>query len=245
MVKGLLIMPPSFVQKYILPAMKVRKALKQSNEGNLPGGIKTAMIFSLFDDTVMDFTKPTGDNLTDNNAIRAMVNHTKNDTLDHCAFVREGRMGLHKGIITALKQLENVSKFPRQEELWDMKDPEIESRNEEIAEAMKQYEAHTWRDHDDLILLREQGSLLANLVWEQQIQICNMNDKYLRLLEEKKSLVDMSHKPVYDIVDLINEALATLHKIMLDVQKTLDQRHEDMSQVWYRGVLILEASPDW
>jgi hypothetical protein len=48
-----------------------------------------------------------------------------------------------------------------------MKDPEIESRNEEIAEAMKQYEA-TWRDHEDLIMLREQGSLLANLVWEQQ-----------------------------------------------------------------------------
>ena len=39
MVKGLLIMPPGFVQKYILPAIKVRKALKQSNEGNLPGGI--------------------------------------------------------------------------------------------------------------------------------------------------------------------------------------------------------------
>jgi hypothetical protein len=39
-VKGLLIMPPSFVQKYILPAIKVRKALKQSNEGNLPGGIE-------------------------------------------------------------------------------------------------------------------------------------------------------------------------------------------------------------
>ncbi len=41
----------------------------------------------------------------------------------------------------------------------------------------------------------------------------------------------MSHKPVYDSVDLINEAISTLHKRMLDVQKTLDQRHETMSQV--------------
>jgi hypothetical protein len=97
MVKGLLIMPPSFVQKYILPAIKVRKALKQSNEGNLPGGIETAIMFSFFEDAVMDFTKSTGDNLTDNAAIRAMVNHAKNDTLDHCAFMKEGRMGLHKG----------------------------------------------------------------------------------------------------------------------------------------------------
>ncbi len=70
-------------------------------------------------------------------------------------------------------------------------DPQIESRNEEIAEAMKQYEAHTWRDYDDLILLREQGSLLANLVWEQQVQICNLNDKYLRLFEERKNLADI------------------------------------------------------
>jgi hypothetical protein len=121
-VKGLLIMPPSFVQKYILPAMKVRKALKQSNEGNLPGGIETAIMFSLFDDAVMDFTNTIGDNLTDNAAIRAMVNHVKNDTLDHCTFVREGRLGLHKGTTAALKQLENVSKLPRQEEVWNMLD---------------------------------------------------------------------------------------------------------------------------
>jgi hypothetical protein len=75
-----------------------------------------------------------------------------------------------------------------------MKDPEIESRNEDIAEAMKQYESHTWKDHDDLLMLREQGSLLANLAWEQQIQICNLNDKYLRLLEERKNLVDVSQR---------------------------------------------------
>ncbi len=58
-----------------------------------------------------------------------------------------------------------------------------------------------------------------------------MNDKYLRLLEERKNLVDVSHKPVYDSVDLINEAIATLHKRMLGVQKTLDQRHDTMSQL--------------
>jgi hypothetical protein len=230
-VKGLLIMPPGFVQKYILPAIKVRKALKQSNEGNLPGGIETAIMFAFFDDSVMDYTNTIGDNLTENAMIRAMVNHAKNDTLDHCTFMKEGRSGLHRDTTAALRQLENVSKLPRQEELWDMKDPEIESRNEEIAEAMKQYEAHTWRDHDDLLMLREQASLLANLVWEQQIQICNLNDKYLRILEERKNLVDVSHKPVYDSVDLINEAITTLHKRMLDVQKTLDQRHDTMSQL--------------
>jgi hypothetical protein len=47
-----------------------------------------------------------------------------------------------------------------------MMDPEIESRRDDIAEAIKQHEAHTWRDHEDFLLLREQGSLLANLVWQ-------------------------------------------------------------------------------
>jgi hypothetical protein len=188
-------------------------------------------MFAFFDDSVMDYTNTIGDNLTDNAIIRAMVNHAKDHTLDHTTFMREGSMGLRRGTTAALRQLGNVSKLLRQEEVWDMRDPEIESRNEDIAEAMRQYEAHTWRDHDDLLMLREQASLLANLVWEEQIQICNLNDKYLRLLEERKNLVDVSHKPVYDSVDLINEAITALHNRILDVQKTLDQRHDTMSQL--------------
>jgi hypothetical protein len=135
-VKGLLIMPPGFVQKYILPAIKVRKALKQSNEGNLPEGIETAIMFAFFDDSVMYYTNTIGDNLTDNAMIRAIVNHAKDHTLDHTTFMREGSMGLRRGTTAALRQLRNVSKLPRQEELWDMRDPEIESRNEDIAEAI-------------------------------------------------------------------------------------------------------------
>ncbi len=88
-----------------------------------------------------------------------------------------------------------------------------------------------WKDHDDLLLLREQQTLLANLTWEQQIQICNLNDKYLRLLEERKNLVDVSDKPVFDSVDLINESITTLQERMLDVKKTLDQRHDTMPQL--------------
>ncbi len=144
-VKGLLIMPPSFVQKYILPAIKMRKALKQSNEGNLPGGIETAIMFSFFDQSVMDLTKSTGENLADNSALRAVVNHVRNDNVDHVTLMKKGRDGLFKGTMATLKQLENVTKLPKQSEPWDMMlDPEIESRNEEIPEAIKQYEAHTY-----------------------------------------------------------------------------------------------------
>jgi hypothetical protein len=103
-VKGLLIMPPSFVQKHILPAIKVRKALKQSGIGEVRGGIETAILFSLYDQSVMDFNKSTGENLAENSAVRAMVNQTKNDTIDHFTLMKEGRNnGQNKG--TKVKSL--------------------------------------------------------------------------------------------------------------------------------------------
>jgi hypothetical protein len=120
-----------------------------------------------------------------------------------------------------------------------MTDIEIESQNEEIAYAIKQHEGRVWRDHDDLLLIREQASLLANLAWEQQIYICNLNDKYLRLLEERKRLADMSHRPVYDSVDIINntmkgivnDTMKNLQEKINVLQETLDQRHDDMSRL--------------
>jgi hypothetical protein len=48
-----------------------------------------------------------------------------------------------------------------------------------------------------------------------------LNDKYLRLLEERKKLVDMSHKPVYDSVDLMNDAMRLVHERMNALQETL------------------------
>ncbi len=88
-------------------------------------------------------------------------------------------------------------------------------------------------------MIREQASLLANLAWEQQIHICNLNDKYLRLLEERKRLADMSHKPVYDSVDLINntmkdivnDTMKNLQEKINVLQETLNQRHDDMSRL--------------
>ena len=43
-----IIMPASFAQKYILPTIKVQKALKLHADNNLLGGVETAM-FAIFD----------------------------------------------------------------------------------------------------------------------------------------------------------------------------------------------------
>jgi hypothetical protein len=88
----------------------------------------------------MDFTKSTGENLAENSALRATVNHAKNDRVHHFTLMKEGRDGLYKGAIAALKQLGTVTQLPKQDKLWEMTDIDVDIQNEEIVEAMKQYE---------------------------------------------------------------------------------------------------------
>jgi hypothetical protein len=49
LMKDQIIMPMKLFQKWLLPTIQVRKALKQLEDGNLPGGIETAMLYSIFD----------------------------------------------------------------------------------------------------------------------------------------------------------------------------------------------------
>ncbi len=72
-IRDRIFMPASFAQKYILPTVKVQKALKLHADNNLPGGVETALLFSIFDQSVMDLNRPVRDNLTENAALRAMV----------------------------------------------------------------------------------------------------------------------------------------------------------------------------
>jgi hypothetical protein len=58
----------------------VQKALKEAQDGKLPGGMEPAFLASIFDQSVMDFNKPVSTNLADNRALRSMVIHTKDDT---------------------------------------------------------------------------------------------------------------------------------------------------------------------
>ena len=56
MVRNRIFMPASFVQKWIIPTIRVRNALKEDGV-KTPGGIETAMLFSIFDQSTLDTTK--------------------------------------------------------------------------------------------------------------------------------------------------------------------------------------------
>ncbi len=49
-------MPASFVQKWLIPTVRARNALKDRGV-NMPDGIETAMLFSIFDQSTLDLTK--------------------------------------------------------------------------------------------------------------------------------------------------------------------------------------------
>ena len=72
MVQGRIFMPARFVQKWIIPTIRARNALEEQGK-RLPGGIQTAMLFSIFDQSVLDMTKSRRQIDQDDYAIRAIV----------------------------------------------------------------------------------------------------------------------------------------------------------------------------
>ncbi len=65
---------------------------------------------------------------------------------------------------------------------------------------------------------------MAHLNWEQQVHICDLNERYLRLVEERNQIAQLSDKPIYDNVDIIVNTMKTL-------RESLKQRLEKMSNI--------------
>ena len=100
-----------------------------------------------------------------------------------------------------------------------MTDVDYQYHQERIADAIKQYRGHTERDLEDLQLLREQTALQASLIGEQQMQICNMNEAYLQLSDEKERVVLADNR-------LIHEDMENISLMMSSLQESLQQKHE-------------------
>jgi hypothetical protein len=112
-------MPAEFFQKWVRPTIRVQKALKQSQDQGLPGGMEAAMLASIFDQSVMDLNEPINGNLADNRALRAMVLHTKDDTTHQFLPMEEGKKSLTRGLISALQKLKQVAQLPDENTLFN------------------------------------------------------------------------------------------------------------------------------
>jgi hypothetical protein len=102
-----------------------------------------------------------------------------------------------------------------------MKDVEIEIHNKEIDEAIDIFGDHATRDQNSMLMLREQNALVGRLNWEQQLHICELNERYLRLLDEKSELVRRNNQPIYESVNILSVTMALL-------EESLKERDEFM-----------------
>jgi hypothetical protein len=203
----------------------VRKALEHVHKGELPGGIEAAMLASIFDQSIMDLNKPISANIADNKALRAMVYHTKDDKTHQFIPMEEGRKGLTKGLTSSLQKLRQMARVPDERTLNRMSDKDIEGMNLEIDEAISQYEDHVKRDNNSIIMLREQNAIMARIVHEQQIHICDLNEKLLLKLEGEKQLELEEEMAIEnDIFDL--------ETIMTFLKASLKKRQENMSKIF-------------
>ncbi len=105
-----------------------------------------------------------------------------------------------------------------------MRDVDIDAQNAEIAEAIAQYESHARRDHESMIMLREQNVILAHLAWEQQIHICDLNEGYLQLVEEKKKLIATEDETILD-------NMGDITTLMTNLRETLENRQQKVSEI--------------
>jgi hypothetical protein len=75
-----------------------------------------------------------------------------------------------------------------------------------------------------MILLREQNAILARLVWEQQIQICDLNERYLHVAEENARLVETEDATILD-------GLLAVTSDMINLRNTLTQRQQKLNEI--------------
>ncbi len=90
-------MPASFVQKWVIPTIRARNALN-GHGTKLPGGYETAMLFSIFDQSILDTTKSRQQLDDDDHALRAIVACAQDANIKLIERMRTGNDGL-KGAV--------------------------------------------------------------------------------------------------------------------------------------------------
>jgi hypothetical protein len=154
-----------------------------------------------------------------------MVYHTKDDKTHQLLPTEEGRKGLTKGLMSALQKLRQLARLRDERTLMRMNELDIESMNAEINEAISQYEDHVKRDNNSIIMLREQNAIMARIVYEQQIHICDLNERYLQKLQDEKQHEGEDNMP-------IQNEIFDIGTIMARLEMALKKRQEDVSKIF-------------
>jgi hypothetical protein len=92
------------------------------------------MLYSIFDQSIIDFGRQDSEVNADGSAIRAVMAYATDDTtVNLIPRMKQGNNGIAKSAIASLKELEDVCQLPKAKVLWTMKDGEINKRKDTIA----------------------------------------------------------------------------------------------------------------
>ena len=118
-VRDRIFMPASFVQKWLIPTIRMRNALKDHDD-KTPGGIETAMLFSIFDQSTLDLTKPRQQIDEGAYPLRALVTCAQDANGRLIEKMRKGSDGIKNIARASLKQLEQVVQMPPLDSMYNM-----------------------------------------------------------------------------------------------------------------------------
>jgi hypothetical protein len=94
--------------------LRVHKALSAVKAESLPEGIETTILYSIFDQSIIDFVGKGSDLTTDDSAIRAVMAYATDDTtVKLIPHMMQGNTGLARSAIASLKELEEACQLPR------------------------------------------------------------------------------------------------------------------------------------
>ncbi len=129
-------MPTSFVQKWIIPTIRARNALEEHGP-RIPGGIETAMLFSIFDQSILDLTKSRQQLDEGAYSLRALVACAQDANTKLIERMKKGNNGIQNIARASLKQLEHVVQMPPLDSMYNMSQLDYEFHQERIALAIK------------------------------------------------------------------------------------------------------------
>ena len=108
------------------------------------------MLYSIFDQSIIDFAGIGSSHDGEDSALRAVMAYAPDDTtVKLLPRMKQGNAGLARSATASLKELEEVCQLPKAKELWTKQDGWIRERKDEIADAIKQFENHVERNNHD------------------------------------------------------------------------------------------------
>jgi hypothetical protein len=187
--QGQVYMPESFLEKYLLPTMQMRKYLENEeatsvNDQTLPGGIETAMMYSMFNQTkvVRDAES--------NRKLRALIAHAEEQTPQLVDQIGQNIRSKTRSLEIYVSQLREVAQLPPLRTLYSMSAEDIADKTRLTNDVLTNFESQLSRDYTAYERERQQNVLIAKLNYDQQLHILDVNNDYLKISDQRQEIVE-------------------------------------------------------